>query len=108
MAEGEERPLPTEEGGAMELFSFPSIIQHVYYLLQCAEANFMPQQILAPALTDRRISDCLCHFAHRRVIYVKMAFLLTKSTNHRAEVGWLLGCFLFFPFSECQQKQFTF
>lgn len=77
----------------MELFSFPSIIQDVYYLLQCAEANFMPQQILAPAHTGRRISDCLCHFAHRRVIYVKMGFLLSKTTDYREDVGWLLVCF---------------
>lgn len=90
----------------MELFSFPSIIQDVYYLLQCAEANFMPQQILAPVRTDRRISDCLCHFARRRVIYAKMGFLLSKTTDYREDVGWLLVCF--FSFSECQQKQFIF
>lgn len=63
--------------GKIELFSFPSIIQDVYYLLLCAAANFMPQQIWAQQ-TDSRISDCLCHFAHRRVIYVKMGFSLCK------------------------------
>lgn len=90
----------------MELFSFPSIIQDVYYLLQCAAANFMPQQILAPAHTDRRISDCLCHSAHRRVIYVKMGFLQFKTASYRKEVAWLLVCF--FPFLNSSKSSLYF
>lgn len=33
-----------EKKKKIELFSFPSVIQDVYYLLVCAAANFMPQR----------------------------------------------------------------
>lgn len=47
-----ERHLPIKEESTkkkIDLFSFSSIIQDVYYVLLCAAANFMPQRFLTTA-----------------------------------------------------------
>lgn len=53
-----------EEKENIELFSCPSIIQDVYYLLLCAAANFMPQRFLAAANNPTRA--CVRTLSHKQ------------------------------------------